>query len=415
MKIDSSPTGRDLPDGAAMRAAAVARRGIGLALALLGLAVLVAAQSTPWVSVRLDGITRVLRGQDTEQTTYHLADLPGAQAPLYIGGVLLFGVFAAAWVKPDWRRFLLRAAIALDIVLVFLILDLGQTAVKVSGYPPSDYPKSELLSGSALALVGLVMVTGAVAALAAPVREQSAAPRDVEPVSPSGSSGGVGWSARPVWVPWWRRPGPLIALVCGVVAMVLMSVAVLWLALDRAALPRDQPRDLRQLLVSAPAGSTPWPAGTGGQLTLGQVVDLSGDARPEALVFQLLAVNRAAVGGWTESDGTTVVIALMQFDSEGAAASFLDAYGSRTKQRVGDGNVAGIPGLPGGQSFVDPLGGGDDGFPIQTLAQRGDIVVLVLEAQPAAVGLAHINALVVDQYDQLGSSSAGGIRGERPR
>ena len=407
-RVETSPSRLD--GGTAtttpVRASVILRRVTGGVLAILGSAMLVTAQSLPWLSVRV-GKTNLLLRDDAEQAVrMRLAELPEVRTWLYVGWVLLFAVVVAAWVRPDWRRGVVRAAVTLDVVLVFLTLDLGRTAVEVSGFQASDYPKTAILSGAVLALFGLLFTSVAVAVLSAPVRgrlDRLGAQALAYPPQPTVLGGGTGWSQRPTWVPWWRRRGPVTALVIGVVGLLLVPAMVVWLVLHRPAPARDHSGDLWQFLVTAPAGSTPqpYPSGGSGQPSLIEVVQLSDHPEPGRLSFQLLTIRRGVVDRWTEPDGTTVTIALLQSKSESTATAFLRGYQSQVTEMVDDSDIREVPGLPGAQSFVNPVKDEKGRFRIHAVVQRTDIVVLITEARPGQVDRTHINALVRDQYNRL--------------
>ncbi|RKN27271.1 hypothetical protein [Micromonospora musae] len=405
----------------------VARPGqhIGaLALAVLALAALIGAHFLPWVAVLAGSALDRLFGQDPEQPlrTYRLLDLSETAVPLYVGWLMLFGAFAAGWVKPGWRRTLLRLVCLVDLAIVFLVLDIGRPAVEASGLRASDYPRADIRSGALLALLGVLLVTAAVAALTAPVRaraERSTSQASaLRPGSVSGSAAHApeptvgtqapasrppvttGWSARPVWVPWWRRRGPITALVLGVVVAVVAAGASVWLALHRPATPRDHSGDLREFLVTAPVGSTfnAEVQASDGQLSVSQVTQLI-DAGP-ADVFTLLGMRSAVMGGWVEPDGVSVTVTLIQFSSDDDASGFLYTYGLRTQERTGSDSTE-IPGLQGAHSFVDAARDDKDRVRVDGVAQRGDVVLLITEAQPGTTDVARVNTLLRSQYDRL--------------
>lgn len=153
VEIDSPPVAGATADDAPHRAAVTSQRASALALAV----------QHPATVVR----------------TYRLADLSGAATPLYVGWVVLFGLFVVAWVRAGWRRTLLRVAVAVDVVLAFVTFDLARTALGLSGFREQDYPTTEFRSGVWLASFGAVVVTLAVAALAAPPRVRADSPASV--------------------------------------------------------------------------------------------------------------------------------------------------------------------------------------------------------------------------------------------
>lgn len=412
MEIDSPPVAGATADDAPRRAAVTSQRASALALAFIGLLVLIDAQLVPWFRVRPGSLFTLPGGQDpaTVVRPYRLADLSGAATPLYVGWVVLFGLFVVAWVRAGWRRTLLRVAVAVDVVLAFVTFDLARTALGLSGFREQDYPTTEFRSGVWLAVFGAVVVTLAVAALAAPPRVRADSPATPSatatvagPPQPAVATAGTGWSARPVWVPWWRRRGPVTALVIGVAALVVVSAMVVWAALHKPPGPRDHSGDLRQLLVAAPTGSTPGsrPSGTAVELGLEQAAELSGDQQLSGAVLPLLNARRAVADGWTEPDGTAVTVVLLQCGSDDAAATVLDTYQHLAQKGSDDSGVADVPGLPGARSFVGPARDDKGRMLIHAVAQRGDIVFLITEERPGTADLTHIGALAARQYDQL--------------
>ncbi|SIR91930.1 hypothetical protein SAMN05444858_12757 [Micromonospora avicenniae] len=401
------------------------QRVTALALAALGLLALVGAQFMPWVAVRTADTLDRLFGEDPEQAArgYRLVDLSEAAIPLLVGWVVLFGAFAAAWVKPDWRRMLLRLVCVADVVIVFLTFDLGRHAVDASGARASDNPAADIQSGALLALLGALLVTVALGTLMAPGRARPENETSQPPAAPPGhdprsmspspqpttvsqarasqSPVATGWSARPEWVPWWRRRGPVTALVLGVITAVAVAGGTAWFALNRPPAPRDHPSDLREFLVDAPVGSAPNPdvIGTDGRLSISQATQLIDAAEPGDII-SLLGMRRAVTEGWTEGNGTSVTVTLIQFGSNDEASGFLETYCRRARtKRISE--SATTTGPQGSQSFVDPARDDKGRVQVDAIAQRQDVVLLITEAQPGSVDVARVHALVQDQYDRL--------------
>lgn len=178
----------------------------------------------------------------------------------------------------------------------------------------------------------------------------------------------------------------------------LVAGAGIWLTLNRPPAPRDHSGDLREFLVAAPVGSTPNPQvmGNGDQLNVGQVARLIGAEKP----IEVLGVRRGVTDGWTEPNGTSVLVTLIQFDSDDAASWFLRTYCLRAQKRSG-GESRDVSGLPGAQSFVHQARDDKDRVRVDAVAQRRDIVLLITEAQPGSVDVARVGTLVLSQYDRL--------------
>ncbi|MFD0787454.1 hypothetical protein ACFQZ8_26425, partial [Micromonospora azadirachtae] len=217
----------------------------------------------------------------------------------------------------------------------------------------------------------------------------------------SQSAVATGWSARPEWLPWWRRRGPVTALALGAIAAVAVAGGTVWFALNRPPAPRDHSSDLRAFLVDAPVGSAPNPdvLGTDGELSIAQATQLI-DADAPGDIITLLGMHRAVTEGWTEANGTSVTVTLIQFESNDEASGFLETYCRRAQTKRGSGSTA-TAGPQGSQSFVDPTRDDKGRVQVDAIAQRQDVVLLITEAQPGSVDAARVNTLVQDQYDRL--------------
>jgi hypothetical protein len=249
--------------------------------------------------------------------TYGVTALPGAVTMLVADWSALLALLVLSWRVPRWRRRLVGITIVVLSVLLLLTLGEGQTAVAASGLA-RQYPDTELLPGAWLALLGAGLIGGAIAvpatprplaasqsdqpsgdpiAIVGPARGAPASPTVTEPEPASPMPPTAGWSVRPVRQPWWRRPGPRIALLTGAAAVVLVIGAVAWLAVQTPAAPRDHSGDLRGFLLPLPPGATL--SAIDGQLDAASI-----DDNPIApIAVQQGGIQQIAVERWLETSG----------------------------------------------------------------------------------------------------------------
>ncbi|MFC5925233.1 hypothetical protein [Micromonospora vulcania] len=397
------------------------RRHVWAAVAaIIGLVNLAQATSMPWVTVhegqgvvdRLIGVT-----PSTEVRTYGLTDLPGFAPWLYVGWGLLLALLVAAWVRPAWRQGVQMAAVLISVVLAVVTLLPGGVAVSASGFQPDNHPSTDFLAGVWSALLGMLLLAGAIATLPAvpmPATPTAAAlpevvptdpsqpetapadePAAADPAAPVDSAPFVWQSARvgtrPA-APWWRRPGPLAGGLAGLVAVAVLAT-VIWYATRPAAEP--QPADLASLVVASPADSTPAsPAGAEDRVDLSRILPLS-DSRAMLLAEQARdEVEHTAGAAWTRPDATSVTVTLLQFGTASSADQFQRTYVDL--QQATPGNLVEIDDVPGAMAFV-----GDDRAGIWAVAVREEIVVLVSAVGGSSGTLTAIEPLVREQYDRL--------------
>ncbi|TDC37594.1 hypothetical protein E1211_09835 [Micromonospora sp. 15K316] len=137
-------------------------------LALAGLAAFGNAHTLPWILVRpgqdLDERLLGITPSEAPQT-YALADLPGSRIALYLGWLALLAVLVLAWVRPQWRDGLRLACLAATLAGAALTFLPSGAAMDASGFPRADWPTSTYLTGTWLALSGLLLLSGAALAM----------------------------------------------------------------------------------------------------------------------------------------------------------------------------------------------------------------------------------------------------------
>jgi hypothetical protein len=151
---------------------------------VIGLAILVAAVSLPWVRIHIpeNPITAVLGSPITygtyEVRTYGFAALRSATAGIMADWAILLGLVGLSWRIPRWRRPLTITATVLVGILLLVILGLGRT-VADSIAADQDLPRTAYLAGATtdylggawLGLIGAVVLIGATALPDLPTRE----------------------------------------------------------------------------------------------------------------------------------------------------------------------------------------------------------------------------------------------------
>ncbi|GAB3817975.1 hypothetical protein [Micromonospora zhanjiangensis] len=263
-----------------------------------------------------------------------------------------------------------------------------------------------LLTAAVLALSTRLPVTGRLPGVEAPVPAEpvtgggpSAASADGPVTGPTPSAAPAGyWSARPEWVPWWRRRGPVTGVVIGAVVLVFTAAAGIWLAVHQ---PGPEP-DLKPMLVSAPQGATRVVQLGGGPDSpgAGELASLTGGVPFWSGSLRRYGIRQLAAVGWATSDGTDVAVVLSRFDRDSADSLFKEV--GLLQGPLGAGVVVSdVPGVPAGKlltiSAADPAGR------VQTiaLARRGDLVVVVQSLARPPADTAMINALVREQYGRM--------------
>lgn len=119
--------------------------------------------------------------------------------------------------------------------------------------------------------------------------------------------------------------------------------------------------------------------------------------------LQVLTARRQLTAGWAYPDGTTVTVALLQFESDQAAAEFFSAYSNEAAATVGLARTAEVPGVNSAKAFVQP-GLDPKGRQLQqAVAYRDDIAFLITETRRQPTTLAHLHTLTLDQYERLPS------------
>ncbi|MEH1013180.1 hypothetical protein V6U90_08705 [Micromonospora sp. CPCC 206060] len=396
--------------------------------ALSGVTSLVGAQVLPWVSVRTGDMFPGLRPATVG--VWHLHDLAGATIPLHIGWAGLLGLIVVAWVRPSWRRYAFRAAVGLSLVLTFLICDLGQAAIEAGGYQRADHPDASLQTGAVLGMFGTAALVLSVAALARstghrqvatpppyvsnqtppapptvpartpqtaapPAAAATAPPPARETAAPSAAAGGEGWSARPVWVPWWRRRGPRTAAIAGAVVTVVLLATTVWMVAHRPAPPPWRTATLDELIIE--------PTGVGPPVTppdIAEQLDLrDGDAA--SVLFGLTGVQQSVGKGWAEADGTFVTIMLLRFGFPDSAERFAATCVQHLQRQVGRSGAADLPDLGGASAFTSTTAGAGGVARVRIIAHRGDVVVLVTETASSTVSTGHAHRYAREQYHRL--------------
>ncbi|MBO4206830.1 hypothetical protein [Micromonospora echinofusca] len=404
--------------------------------ALSGVTALVGAQVLPWVSVRTGGMFPGLAPATVG--VWYLHDLSGAAIPLHVGWAGLVGLIVAAWARPSWRRYAFRAAVGLSLVLVFLICDLGQAAIEDGGYDRGAYPDASLQAGALLGMFGTAVLVLSVAALArstghrqvavppppdvpgqappapptvpvptpqtaappAPTPQTAATPGAAAPppareTAAPPAAGGAGWSARPVWVPWWRRRGPRTAAIAGAVVTAVLLATTVWMVAHRPAPPPWRTATLDELIIE--------PTGVGAPVTppdIAEQLDLR-DVDAASVLFGLTGVRQSVGRGWTESDGTFVTTMLLRFGSPESAEWFATTCRQHLLRQVGQSGAADLPDLGGASAFTSTTAGAGGVARVRIVAHRGDVVVLVTETASTAVSAGHAHRYARDQYHRL--------------
>ncbi|WNM41519.1 hypothetical protein RMN56_09320 [Micromonospora halotolerans] len=407
MKIISGP-GRT-PSGQSAPAALGRRHARAAATAIVGLIVLAAAHSMPWVAVRPGQSTDDLllgRPPSGEVRTYALTDFPGSRASLYVGWVLLLVMLVAAWVRPRWRPGARLGAGVLGVALTLFAFLSGGDAVDASGFPRADHPQSEFLAGIWLAVAGTLLLAAAVPTLAAaPKAPVEARPTPAEPAplsetapatppAPAFAPGPHRTATRPAQASWWRRPGPVIGVAAAVAAAAIVGTVV-WYAVHARA---GQDRDLGALVVAIPADSTPTtPAAVDDQVNITRILPLGEDFRSLMLVAAVRnTVQHAAGAAWTRPDSASVTVTLLQFDSVSAADQFQQSYVDLQPPAGGLGNLVEIPDVPGALTFTD-----EDRTEVRGVARRNEIIVLVSVGGGPPDAVTTVESLVREQYGRL--------------
>ncbi|WP_091343434.1 hypothetical protein [Micromonospora rhizosphaerae] len=416
MKITSGP--EHITSGSPATAGLGRRRAQAAATAIVGLILLANAHSLPWVAVRPgQSIEDRLLGQapSAEVRTYALTDLPGARTSLYVGWALLLSLLVVAWVRPEWRRGVRVAASVLPLALALLTFVPGGAAISASGFPEAEGPSTDFLAGTWLALVGMLLVAGAVSTLAAspkPLAPPRPAPVRPTPAAETVAAGpsapatpsplplavpGPGWSTRPPSVTWWRRPWLVTGVVAGSVAGAVLVGAVIW---QVAHPPATRHGELAALVVAAPADSAPGqPAAVDDQVNVARLLPLGGDLRALMLAAQVRNdVRHAAGAAWTRPDSASVTVALLQFDSPEVADQFQQSYVEIERDAWGPGGEVDIPDVPGATAFT---GEGQGRAEVHAVAHRDEIVVLVAATGGPPDAIAAVKSLVREQYDRL--------------
>ncbi|MGV9216288.1 hypothetical protein ACTFTM_30925 [Micromonospora sp. RB23] len=377
------------------------------ALAVAGLAMLIAARSLPWVSVSRGeyAVDRMFgRAPSSEVRTFMLTDLPGYWQPLVVGWAALLVVLVLAWVRPVWRFGLRLAAILLGVVLGVGTLLPATAAIDVSGFPLKDGPSADLLGGVWPAVFGVVLLVRAVLVLPEPTTPTAPeAPPVVPADGPAGTDPPAAADSTPfVWqgsrrnvraaAPWWRRPGPVAGVVAGLASAAVL-VTVVWYATHPAHV--DQDGGLGALVVGAPAGSAPvTPVAVDDRVDLGRILPLT-DERTFLLTQQAGGdMVHVAGSAWKRSDDATVSITLIQFGSAESADQFQRTYADL--QRATPGGLSPLADVPGAAVFVAAGRAGAWG-----LAGRDDVVVVVSAVGGSSDTAPVVESLVREQYDRL--------------
>jgi hypothetical protein len=312
-----------------------------LVLAGLGVALMATSLALPWVRIQVDPDLLGLAGRPVGGQTYWLGALSGAPALVVTDWLLLLGAYALAWRTPRWWRALLWVAIGVLGLLGLLILGLGRDTV-----PASADPTVHPLAGAWLGFLGGVLVLLALAALAGPSSAKPPSPADpalstvdsrpstvdsrhstVDGVG-SGLEPGAGWSARPAWQPWYRRRGPVAALVAGGIAVLVLAGVDVWLLVIAPRDTHDHSGDLHRFLVSAPAGAVPM--------------------SPEVFADQIAVADAKGIAAASEAwsgpaEGDRGAVILLRFDSDATASQALSMFGL-VQAKASSENVPDIPG-----------------------------------------------------------------------
>lgn len=347
----------------------------------LGLVAMAVSLALPWVRV---SVGADLAGAPADDRTYWLGALPGATALVLTDWLVLLAVFVLAWRRPRWCRVLVGVAAAVLAIFGLSVLNLGRDTV-----PADRYPVSHLLAGAWLGSLAAVEIVVALGILA---RSRAAEPSTVDlipstmdalavtPVptaeDPVGGPGPEsGWSARPVWQPWYRRRGPVVTLVFGGLVLLMIVGGGVWLTVVAPADAHPHPGDLHGYLVAAPAGTEPIsPAAVSEQLelTARDGVDMAGE-------------------GWTgPADGDRGAVALLRFDSEGTAYRVLSGFAQVEARRMSSRPVPEIPG-----ALAYDLDNG-----LLVIGVQGDVIFEVAELGPDAT-TGDILLLATAQYGRL--------------
>ncbi|MEV1331302.1 hypothetical protein AB0J20_17205 [Micromonospora costi] len=448
-----SPPGR--PTGFNRRAA------LSVPLALVGLVAFGYAHTLPWVSVRPgQDIVHRLIGQtpSDEVRTFTLADLPGSLVALHLGWLALVTLLVLAWIRPQWRDAVRIGSGAAALTVTALTFLPSGAALRATGFPTADQPSTSYLSGTWLALAGMLLLSGALSTLLAPSKPSASAPpapatapdgsrspdtehrsavhrpaavtghgaRTDAPAPAGASSAPVaartdpdppaplfgpppGTAPQPVAASRPRRPLRVAATALGAVAAVLLVTVLAWPRAERPAArdtaevaePSAPATGLAALLVPAPDDATPGPAPVAhDRVDVTRIVTLD---QPGGLplVTQLADVRHAAGAAWTEPSSASMMVVLLQFGTPDLAAAFQASYADLERERRAPGSEVALTSVPGAAAFVGPTGDGAILPEVHAVAQHDDIVVLVSAGGGAADDATAAETLLRLQYDRL--------------
>jgi hypothetical protein len=137
--------------------------------------------------------------------------------------------------------------------------------------------------------------------------------------------------------------------------------------------------DLRNYLIDPPSGSRNWatPLGTDRNLSLDQASELSTDANERRKMLQEDNYTHGAVQCWIGSDRSVVDVRLYQFDTEEHAKAFFTDDIDATSKGYTSANTTTVPGVPGGEMYIDPKKDAQGYVNAIAIGMKGDIVFVV--------------------------------------
>jgi hypothetical protein len=165
------------------------------------------------------------------------------------------------------------------------------------------------------------------------------------------------------------------------------------------------PGDLRSYLIPRPQGAqTRSNALTvDGALNLDQASQMSINSPPDE--SDLLSANgfrRGAISFWTTSDGTDVVIELLQFDSSNGAINYFAQETAEVQRKAPPQDAHLLEEIPAGLTIVVPDPDRDGSYLTASYAERGDVTMLIMTRRKhAPAGLSAVNQLLAQQYNRL--------------
>jgi hypothetical protein len=162
-------------------------------------------------------------------------------------------------------------------------------------------------------------------------------------------------------------------------------------------------QDLSHYAIAVSAGSKPWrDKATNEPLDLTAAVAdgyPSNKATGRALLTRY-HFRSGFVRRWVAADLSIDKVKLLQFDSPDSARDFFTFYVAANSDSTW-GKDSAVPGIAGGESFVQSTVTNDDYQAALSVADAGDVVAIVIATQPAPAGAQDANDILTAQYAAL--------------